>query len=305
MADAFPRAAGVAVIPCFNEGRNPIDTCAAVLSVPGLRAIFVDDASEGESRDVLQSLAGNDARLTIVRNETRIGKVASLLNVMRSLDAAVKHVLLLDCDVVVEGAVLSRVLEELRVADLVLVNAVAMPHPRTLWQRGAVFSARRHERLRARAIARYPALCSNGRLLGMSRRLMEAIVESDVPRHTEDAHFMLVCLAEGFTYSYLPDARIHYRAPDTLRDYLRQSNRFSEGRSLLLERWPAETLARYYDPGPGDLAGTFLEQAVADPGGAAALLAMLVAKALQPRPARSQQGAWAVAGSTKSLRDVR
>ena len=304
MADAFPKAAGVAVIPCFNEGRNPIDTCSAVLSVPGLHAIFVDDASEGESRDVLQSLARTDARVTVVRNATRVGKVASLLNAMRSL-TAMRHVLLLDCDVVVEGAVLQRVLDELRSADLVLVNAVAMPRPRTLWQRGAIFSARRHERLRSTAIARYPALCSNGRLLGMSRRLMEAILQSDVPRHTEDAHFMLVCLAKDFAYSYLADARIEYRAPETLRDYLRQSNRFSEGRSLLLERWPAKTLARYYDPRPGDLAGTFFAEAVADPAGAAAFLAMLAAKALQPRPARSQQGAWAVAGSTKSLRDVR
>jgi hypothetical protein len=112
-------------------------------------------------------------------------------------------------------------------------------------------------------------------------------------------------LAAGFTYSYLAGSRIEYRAPETLRDYLRQSNRFSEGRSLLLERWPGETLARYYDPRPGDLAGTFLAEAVVDPAGAAAFLAMLAAKAVQPPPDRSQQGAWAVAGSTKSLRDVR
>ena len=302
MPDALAKTAGVAVIPCYNEGRNPIDLCAPLLGVPDLRATFVDDASEGKSGGVLQSLDSVSPRIRVVRNATRIGKVASLLAALRSLEPDVERVLLLDCDVVVDSATLERVLRQLDRADLALANAVAMAPPRTFWERGAIFSARRHERLRARAIGRYPALCSNGRLLGMSRRLVEAILRSNVPRHTEDAHFMLVCLDQGFTYAYVEDARIEYRAPDTLDDYLRQSNRFSEGRSLLAERWPAEMLARYYDPKAADLLATFFAQAVVDPIGAVAFAAMLAAKTFQRGQARSQQAAWAVAGSTKSLR---
>lgn len=296
------KTAGVAVIPCYNEGRNPIDLCQALLAVPGLDAVFVDDASEGESRAALESLARHAPRIRVVRNPQRVGKVSSLLHIMRSLEAQVERILLLDCDVVVEPKVLQRVLAELARADLVLVNGVALPHARTIWERGALFSARRHERLREKAIARYPALCSNGRLLGMSRRLVQAVLESDVPRHTEDAHFMLVCLDRGFPYSYLADAQIAYRAPDTLGDYLRQSTRFSEGRALLAQRWPSQTLARWYDPKPVDLAGTFAAQAIADPFGAVTFLAMLAAKAVQRAPARTQEGAWAVAASTKSVR---
>jgi cellulose synthase/poly-beta-1,6-N-acetylglucosamine synthase-like glycosyltransferase len=302
MPDALAKTAGVAVIPCYNEGRNPIDLCAPLLGVPDLRATFVDDASEGESGGALQSIGSVSPRIRVVRNSTRVGKVASLLSAMRSLDPDVERVLLLDCDVVVDSATLARVLLQLERADLVLVNAVAMAPPRTFWERGAIFSARRHERLRARAIRRYPALCSNGRLLGMSRRLVEAILSSDVPRHTEDAHFMLVCLDRGFTYAYAEEARIEYRAPDALDDYLRQSNRFSEGRSLLAERWPAEMLEQYYDPQAGDLLATFFAQALDDPIGALAFAAMLGAKMMQRAPVRSQQAAWAVAGSTKSLR---
>ena len=302
MPDGLLKTAGVAVIPCFNEGRNPIDLSQALLAVPGLDAIFVDDASEGESREVLQSLAQFAPRVRVVRNAERAGKVSSLLGVMRSLQVQVERIVLLDCDVVVEPDVLQRVLDELQRVDLVLVNSVALPHPRTIWGRGALFSARRHERLRAAAIARYPALCSNGRLLGMSRRLVQAVLESDVPRHTEDAHFMLVCLDRGFSYSYLPDARIAYRAPDTLGDYLRQSNRFSEGCALLAQRWPQQTLARWCDPKPADLASTFAAQAIADPVGAVTFLVMLAVKAVQRAPARTQEGAWAVATSTKSVR---
>ena len=61
---------------------------------------------------------------------------------------------------------------------------------------------------------------------------------------------MLVCLTERLAFAYRPDAVLEYRAPDTLADYLRQSNRFSEGRALLRQRWCADVLERYYDPKP-------------------------------------------------------
>ncbi len=295
------KPASVAIVPCFNEGRNPIDLSAALLAVPDLSVIFIDDASEGASRDALDSVSRSDARAQVVRNATRAGKVSSLLTVLQALDPAVGRVLLIDCDVVVTAATLQAVLRELDRVDLVLANAVAMPNPRTPWERGAIFSARRHERLRAKALDRYPALCSNGRLLGMTRRLVDAILRSDVPRHTEDAHFMLVCLAEGYGYSYRADATLHYRAPDTLADYLRQSNRFSDGRALLRERWSAEILRRYYDPRPEDLLGTFFSEALRDPIGAVVFAAMLGVKAARPST-QASEGTWAVANSTKVLR---
>lgn len=304
MPDALPKTAGVALIPCFNEGRNPVELRAALRAVPNLRITFIDDGSTGESRDALDALAA-DGSVRVVRNGERAGKVASLLDAMRSLDSGVDRVVLIDCDVMLSTGTVEKVLRELDRSDLVLVNAVAMPRARTLWERGAIFSARRHERLREEALSRYPALCSNGRLIGLSRRLVDAILRSDVPRHTEDSHFMLVCIENGFSYAYLADAILEYRAPGTLDDYLRQSNRFSEGRSLLHQRWSDEVLARWYDPRPADLARTFARQALCDPLGALTFLAMLAAKALQSPQTRTQQGTWAVAGSTKSLGNLR
>ena len=56
---------------------------------------------------------------------------------------------------------------------------------------------------------------------------------SNVPRHTEDAHFMLVCMTRAA--SRLPTVPTPPRStarPIRFDDYLRQSNRFSEGRAL-------------------------------------------------------------------------
>jgi hypothetical protein len=221
---------------------------------------------------------------------------------MRALDPSVQKVLTVDCDVDVSRAAIEAVLDELERVDLVVVNPKAIARSRSVWERGAIFSANRHDRLRDGFFERYPARCANGRLFGMSARMVAAILRSDVPRHTEDSHFMLLCLNEGFNYSYLRDATLRYRAPDTLDDYLRQTNRFSEGRSLLEERWPAEMLERYYDLAPADVLRTFAAEALHDPAGALFWLTMLAAKSVQRRDARSQNATWAVAGSTKALR---
>ncbi len=210
--------------------------------------------------------------------------------------------LFIDCDVELAPSAVEAVLQEIGRSDLVLANAKAIARPRNFWERGAIFSANRHDRLRDAFVERYPARCTNGRLLGMSRRLIDAIIRSDVPRHTEDSHFMLVCLTQGLRFAYRRDAVVRYRAPSTLGDYLRQASRFSEGRSLLRERWPEETLGRYYDLGAKDVLTTLIAESARDPIGAISFATMLAAKAVQPSRDRTQGGAWAVADSTKALR---
>ena len=44
MPDAFPKTAGVALIPCYNEGRNPVEL-SDVAGVPDLHIVFIDDGS--------------------------------------------------------------------------------------------------------------------------------------------------------------------------------------------------------------------------------------------------------------------
>lgn len=300
MSDGYAGPA-VALIPCFNEGHNPLRLAGVLTKVADLQTTFLDDGSDPDSAAVLGALSQRYPAIAVVRSAARAGKVASLLHAMRSLGPDVERVLLIDCDIAVSAAAIEQVLDELNRADLVLVNATAMPGPRTLWERGAAFSANRHDRLRARALHRYPALFTNGRLLGMSRRLIGAVLRSDVPPHTEDAHFMLTCLAAGYRYAYLPEATVGYRAPASLEDYLRQSNRFSAGRHLLRERWGDAVLARSYDPRPSDLAATAAAQAVRDPIGAVMFAAMLTAKALHRSKSDGRSGIWPVAGSTKAL----
>ncbi|HEY1429038.1 MAG TPA: glycosyltransferase family 2 protein [Candidatus Tumulicola sp.] len=289
----------VALIPCFNEGDNPRALVATLSTVDGLDIVLIDDA--GDDAESLAVLAELDARpgVRVVRNAERRGKVAGLLDAMQTLDA--DAVVTIDCDVATTAAAIEAVLEETRRSDLVLANALPLEFNRSFWERGAAFSALRHARLRDEMLDRYPALCTNGRLLGMSRRMVTAILESSVPRHTEDAHFMLVCLNAGFSYALRSDAVVRFRAPQTISDYLKQTDRYAQGRELLEQRWPQADLAKYYDLRAWDALRTALEQAVADPWGAFAFGALLAAKTLR-RGEHIERGAWPVAATTKVLR---
>src|SRR5215469_6202135 len=92
MSDAPGRPTSVAVVPCFNEDRNPANLAPVLLSVPDLHVHFLDDASEAASGAVLRDLAASDERIKIERNTARKGKAASLLAAMRRLDSAVERV---------------------------------------------------------------------------------------------------------------------------------------------------------------------------------------------------------------------
>src|SRR6185312_9722481 len=133
---------------CFNEDRNPANLVSALLSVPDLHALFLDDASDGSSSAVLRDLASSSDRVTVERNETRQGKAASLVAAMRRLDPCIERLVLVDCDVKLTQGAIPAVLDELQRSDLVLGNPKALARAGSFWERGAVFSANRHDRLR-------------------------------------------------------------------------------------------------------------------------------------------------------------
>jgi cellulose synthase/poly-beta-1,6-N-acetylglucosamine synthase-like glycosyltransferase len=289
----------VALVPCYNEGENPRTLVSTLAGVDGLDIVLIDDAGDdAHSRAVLSEVAQHP-RVRVVRNSVRLGKVSGLLEALRTVDA--DTVVTIDCDVTTTPAAIEAIIDQTRTTDLVLANALPLELNRTVWERGAVFSAMRHVRLRDEMLDRYPALCTNGRLLGMSRRMVDAILRSSVPRHTEDSHFMLVCLHEGFSYALRADAVVRFRAPQTVGDYLKQTDRYAQGRELLAQRWSNDDLARTFDLRFSDAARTALAQATVDPLGAIAFSGLLAAKALR-RGRRIERGGWPVAPTTKVLR---
>lgn len=62
----------------------------------------------------------------------------------------------------------------------------------------------------------------------------------------EDAYSYFSCVQKSFVFSYVPRAQIMFRAPTTLVDHARQSNRFSQGTKSLERYFPKDELNRAY-----------------------------------------------------------
>jgi cellulose synthase/poly-beta-1,6-N-acetylglucosamine synthase-like glycosyltransferase len=123
-----------------------------------------------------------------------------------------------------------------------------------------------------------------------------------MPSHTEDAHLALLCIERGMRLAYCAEAEIFMRAPATLHEYLLQSDRYSEGESLLAAYWPQSVVKRWYRLRAIDVLGATLAQSARTPGDAIVWAAMYAVKLVPFRRREAAGPAWPVSNSTKHLR---
>jgi glycosyltransferase involved in cell wall biosynthesis len=293
-------AHSVAVIPCYNEGNNPAAVVASVLVEPLASVILVDDASDGMSRAALDALS-LQPRVRVLRNRIRSGKSAAARRGFENLPADAANVMMIDGDVVLPPATVRAVLDELDRVDLVATNSQALQDPASWWERGAIFSANLQRHMRNRFFDRYPARFTNGRFIGMSRRLVDAVLAASFPPEAEDAHIALVCISQGMTYSFRRDAILHGRAPSYLKDYAAQAIRFRDAERILGAYWPKEELAKHFHLRSRDVVRAFLAEAAQAPPAALAFTAMYAFSRLASlrRSRALESGLWPIATSTK------
>lgn len=291
----------VAVIPCYNEGVNPAAIAASIIAEPGIEIVFVDDASDDESRRTLEELSSHP-NVTVLRNAARSGKSASVRRGFESLPADVSKVMVVDGDIILPSASVRAVIDELDRVDLVAANPLVLRDERRSWPaRGALFSANLTTRMRSHFFDRYPARYTNGRLVGMSRRLVDAVLEMTLPPQAEDAHIALVCLARGMTCAYRDDAVLYVRAPSSLSDYAAQAIRFGDAGRTLTECWSKSELAKYFYLRARDVASAFVAEAVKAPLAALAFCSMfgVTRIASMQRREATDYRFWPIATSTK------
>jgi len=291
----------VAVVPCYNEGRNPATIAAGLLAEPGIEIVFVDDASDDESRRALDELSSHPS-VTVLRNASRSGKSAAVRRGFESLPADASKVMMIDGDIILSPASVRAVIDELDRVDLVAANPLVLRDEYRSWTaRGAHFSARLTARLRSHFFDRYPARYMNGRLVGMRRRLVDAVLETTLPPQAEDAHIALVCLTRGMTCAYRDDAVLYGRAPSSLSDYAAQAIRFGDAGRTLAAYWSRSELAKYYYLRARDVASAFVAEAMKAPLAALVFCSMFgMARLASLRRRESPDYRfWPIATSTK------
>jgi hypothetical protein len=155
--------------------------------------------------------------------------------------------------------------------------------------------------MRSRFFERYPARYTNGRLVGMTRRLIDAVLKTTLPPQAEDAHIALVCLTRGMRCAYRDDAVLYVRAPASFSDYAAQAIRFGDAGRTLTECWSKKELARYFYLRARDVACAFVAEAVKAPLTALAFCSMFGVTRIASMQHRGSTDYrfWPIATSTK------
>jgi len=262
---------------------------------------ILDDASDDAfSQTVLNECT--QLGVTVIRSIQRRGKSANLLDGFKRSQARKSAVFVVDSDLLVSSETFIAMHFSLAQNDLVVSGVEAVNTPRTIVERAGIFCSRLQGDLRKRFHHRRPAFSVVGRCFAVSLPALSAILNSNIPAHTEDAHFAMVVLTNGLKICYLPDQRVQYRAPATLADHMRQSDRFADGWHLLLREWDAKLLHESLMPSFAEILSSFIRVAWKDLLGAL-LYVCITAVTIVHRKKRavSEQGAWLVSESTKQL----
>jgi dolichol-phosphate mannosyltransferase len=107
------------VIPTYDERENVERMAAAVLAVPGVKILFVDDASPDGTGDVIDSIAKSESRVACLHRAGKEGLGrAYVAGFARALEEGAQKVVQMDCDFSHDPADLPRLISE--DADLVI-----------------------------------------------------------------------------------------------------------------------------------------------------------------------------------------
>lgn len=176
-----------------------------------------------------------DPRVIVIDNPSRKGFAAAARSMVQSFKG--EALLLLNDDIRICD---DRFVEKMAApifsdcADLVSANPQPLP-PRTFVERAFVLTLRVYERIRESMRDSSSILTCDGAALCWSRRLARAIKfpDDDSSMGNVDAFLYLFCVLNGYRYTHVCDARVRFRAPSTLRDYLRRNIRNDSQERLL------------------------------------------------------------------------
>src|SRR5919106_3052528 len=110
------------IIPTYNEHENLPVVAAALLRIPGVRILVVDDHSPDGTGRVADALAAdNDGRVSVVHRTGRRGLGLSYIDGMRTaLRTDVTHICQMDADLSHDPADVPRLLDAGATADVVI-----------------------------------------------------------------------------------------------------------------------------------------------------------------------------------------
>lgn len=218
------------IVPAYNEAKVIKATIASLLAsdLPDLQVYVVDDGSTDGTAEVARAAYGDHPRVTIERIPNG-GKARALNHALRRVEA--ETVLLLDADTQINPQAARLLAWHFQDPKVVAVAGNAKVGNRvnllTRWQALEYITAQNVER---RALAELNAISVVPGAIGAWRR--RELLELGGFHHdtlAEDADLTMRALRAGYTVTYELGAVARTEAPETLRAFLKQRDRWMFG----------------------------------------------------------------------------
>ncbi|WP_432992276.1 glycosyltransferase [Dactylosporangium sp. CA-233914] len=296
-----PRAPRVSIgIPAYNEAANIGRLLRDLLAQDetGYELVEIVVASDGSSDDTAAIVrAVPDRRVKLRDSRERLGKTTRMNELLSSFDGDI--LILLDADVALDAPdFLSRAARDFRPGyGVMAVNAVPLPG-RTLVEKCVIAGSSAVESAATRWDGGSNCLAFRGACLVLGQEFARRL-ELPASVVANDAYVYFRARQLGYEPKYDREVRVRFRVPGTLRDHLRQSERFRHsGAELARELGDLSIPASYRAP-RGILVRAFLAQLRRRPLALSGYVALTVYT--RARIGRKPDVTWDIATSTKEL----
>ena len=232
-------------IPAYNEEFRIAEILQDVVSANRcdwfqVRIIYViSDASTDQTEDIVRRFSKKDERVTLISKCERKGKNDSL-NLAFKLSNA-DALIMLDSDVRLgTDKAIKHLVEPIYKCRAGLVGANVLPDNADATLNPAIVARRFDWLLECERRKRKPISYWNfyGRALALSKDLFRRLV---LPvSHGDDLFIYYSCHRLGLEAVYADDARVYFRSPNSIRDFIDQYSRFEFWKDKVCEEFGNE-----------------------------------------------------------------
>ena len=210
----------------FNEGNNIANVIRDILhqKQEGWKLMEVLVFDDGSNDSTVKKAKGiNNRLLKIVEDGTKKGKTHRLSQMFKTFKGEV--LVMFDGDVRLVGEnVITKLVESFNDPFTMLVGGNSQPFsPKNFFQRAVYTTFSVFYRSRIMVRGGNNIFGCTGSILAIRNTLARKIMMPSVIN--EDAYIYLYCLNEKYKFSYQDKARVMYKLPSNLGDYIRQAFR--------------------------------------------------------------------------------
>lgn len=238
-------------IPAFNEEANIANLIHSLIRQQQTgfvleKIIVASDGSTDNTEKIVSEI--NDDRLVLIADRGRKGQAARQNEIIEKNTSDL--LLLLNADVLPEdSAFISKLIQPFDLDESIgLVSGKRWPvRPEGFFEKIVAFGSELTDAIADRIDLGQNLYHCNGAVRVFSKKLLEKFRFPTVV--SEDAYSYFYCKHNGFSFRYVPHAIVRYRCSQTLKDYIKQSVRFSQGQKDLAKYVPPhEVIAAHRIP---------------------------------------------------------